>query len=84
MRMKYENSDTCLQQLCMRFISKPPKTAQISELFDHPSLFTLHWPPLMSLAVIMESRDRVISPTPVISPRFNLLLRLPILQLEVT
>jgi hypothetical protein len=66
MQMKYENSDTFLQQLCMKFVWKSHKTEQISEWIGQrapsPSLFTLHLPPLLSLAVTMETRDRVISP----------------------
>jgi hypothetical protein len=46
-----ENSDTCLQQLCMKFVCKSLKTAQIGEWIGQrvpsPSLFTLNWPPLL-------------------------------------
>jgi hypothetical protein len=68
MGMKYKNLDTCLEKLCMKFFCKSHKTAQTGELFGQrvpsPSLFTLHWPTLLPLAVTMKTWDRVISPTP--------------------
>jgi hypothetical protein len=68
MGMKYKNPDTCLEKLCMKFFCKSHKTAQTGELFGQrvpsPSLFTLHWPTLLPLAVTMKTWDRVISPTP--------------------
>jgi hypothetical protein len=52
----------------MEFIFKAHRTAQISEfigqLVPSPSQFTLQLPPLLPLAVTMETTDRVISPTP--------------------
>jgi hypothetical protein len=70
-RMTYERSDTCLQQLGMKCISNSRNTAQINELIGQlvssPSLFTLHWSPLPPLPVTMGTRDRIIS------PRFNLI-----------
>jgi hypothetical protein len=50
----------------MKLLSKSRKTVQISECIGQrvvsPTLFTLHLPPLPSLAVAMETRDRVTSP----------------------
>jgi hypothetical protein len=59
----------------MKFICKSHKAAQISERIGQrspSSLFTLHGPPLLPLALTMKTTDRVISPTPVICPRFTL------------
>jgi virulence-associated protein VagC len=76
--MKHENSDICLQQLYMKFIFNSRKTIESSEGNSQgvrfPLLLILHFPQFLRLSVTAEMRDRVISPTPDISPPFNLCL----------
>jgi hypothetical protein len=53
-----------LQQLCMEIISESLKTAQIIEWLCQNallSLFTLHLPPFLFMAVTMVTRDPIIS-----------------------